>query len=384
VEKRYPDGTLAVRDLNLEIRSGEILILIGPSGCGKTTTLRMLNRLIEPTAGRILLRGEDLRDLDPVALRLRMGYVIQGIGLFPHMTIRENVATVPRLKGIRGHELEERVRGSLERVGLPPETYGDRWPSELSGGQQQRAGVARALAGDPEVVLMDEPFGALDPLTRENLQDELLRLHRELGKTIVFVTHDMAEAMKLGTRIAVFREGTLLQVDDPLSLLSHPADDFVRDFVGADDPTARFRLTRIDRIPLTTERLPLAPLSGTLREARESLRRSRLRFAHQPFVYVLDAQGRLAGYATLEGEEGDPLEPRVRPLIALGPEATVRDALLLMVTRGTINAPVEDGSGRFRGVLTFRDLNAYLFRSQEEPERGEAGTGEARPCSAPA
>jgi osmoprotectant transport system ATP-binding protein len=379
VEKRYPDGTLAVRELNLEVRSGEILVLIGPSGCGKTTTLRMLNRLIEPTAGRILLHGRELTTLDPVKLRLRMGYVIQGIGLFPHMRIRENVATVPRLKGIRGEELERTVRRSLELVGLPPEVYGNKWPFELSGGQQQRIGVARALAGDPEVILMDEPFGALDPLTRESLQDELLRLHRELGKTIVFVTHDLAEAMKLGSRIAVFREGRPLQVADPLTLLSRPADDFVRDFVGADDPTARFRLMRIDQIPPTTEGLPTVSLSGTIGEARTAIRRSRLRFAHQPFAYVLDESGRLAGYAVPEGSDAEPLASRLRPLIPLGPEATIRDALLLMVTKGTINVPLKDSEEKFRGVLTFRGLNEYLLRTQEAQAAEEGGE---LPCTA--
>src|SRR5919201_1893276 len=210
VSKTYPGGQTAVQELHLTVADGDTCILVGPSGCGKTTTLRMINRMVEPSGGRILLDGQDLRDLDPVDLRLRMGYVIQQAGLFPHMTVADNVATVPRLLGWDRARVRARVNELLELVGLDPDDDGGRYPAQLSGGQRQRVGLARALAADPPVMLMDEPFGALDPITRERLQNEFLRLHQVERKTVVFVTHDIDEAIKLGDRIAILREGGVL------------------------------------------------------------------------------------------------------------------------------------------------------------------------------
>lgn len=256
IRKQFPDGTVAVGDLSLEVPAGELVVLIGPSGCGKSTVLRMINRLIEPTAGQILLDGEDVTRADPVQLRRRIGYVIQNVGLFPHQTIRANVGTVPRLLGWPRALVRERSDELLELVGLDPAKFGRRYPQELSGGQRQRVGVARALAADPVVLLMDEPFSAVDPIVRGRLQEEFLRLQADVRKTIVLVTHDLDEAVRLGDRIAVLSQGGKLeQYDSPANLLGRPSSPFVREFVGADRGIRRLAVT-----PVTRDMLE--PLSG--------------------------------------------------------------------------------------------------------------------------
>ncbi|MEV5693396.1 ABC transporter ATP-binding protein [Micromonospora globbae] len=278
VRKRYPDGTEAVRELSLDVKAGELVVLIGPSGCGKSTVLRMINRMIEPTGGRILLGDEDVTRVDPVRLRRRIGYVIQNVGLFPHQTVRANVATVPRLVGWSRDRVRGRVDELLELVGLDPGTFAGRYPHELSGGQRQRVGVARALAADPVVLLMDEPFSAVDPIVRTRLQEEFLRLQAEVRKTIVLVTHDLDEAVRLGDRIAVLSEGGHLeQYDTPAAVLGAPATPFVREFVGADRGIRRLVVT-----PLRREMLepvpahdapagPAVPLGGSAYDALAAL-----------------------------------------------------------------------------------------------------------------
>jgi osmoprotectant transport system ATP-binding protein len=247
VGKTYDDGTVAVQELDLEVGKGELIVLVGPSGCGKSTTLKMINRLIEPTSGTIEIDGRDVTGEDPVKLRRGIGYVIQQVGLFPHQKIITNVMTVPLLYGESKAVARERASELLDMVGLDTATYGDRYPHQLSGGQRQRVGVARALAADPPVLLMDEPFGAVDPVVRVRLQDEFLRVQRELGKTVVFVTHDIDEAVKMGDRVAVFAVGgRLAQYGTPAELLGHPADDFVEDFVGATRGLRRLTVTEID------------------------------------------------------------------------------------------------------------------------------------------
>ncbi len=247
VGKTYPDGTVAVQELDLEIAQGELVVLVGPSGCGKSTTLKMINRLIEPTTGTIEIDGEDVTTKDPVQLRRGIGYVIQQIGLFPHQTILTNVMTVPLLYGESKATARKRAHELMELVGLDVQTYADRYPHQLSGGQRQRVGVARALAADPPVLLMDEPFGAVDPVVRIRLQDEFLRLQQELDKTVVFVTHDIDEAVRMGDRVAVFANGgRLAQYATPAQLLGHPADDFVADFVGSTRGLRRLTVTAID------------------------------------------------------------------------------------------------------------------------------------------
>ena len=247
VGKTYPGGTVAVESLDLEVDRGELVVLVGPSGCGKSTTLKMINRLIEPTTGTIEIDGRDVTGENPVELRRGIGYVIQQVGLFPHQKVLANVMTVPLLYGESKATARDRASELLDMVGLDPTTYGGRYPHQLSGGQRQRVGVARALAADPPVLLMDEPFGAVDPVVRVRLQDEFLRVQRELGKTVVFVTHDIDEAVKMGDRVAVFAlGGRLAQYGSPAELLGHPADEFVEDFVGATRGLRRLTVTEID------------------------------------------------------------------------------------------------------------------------------------------
>ncbi|OKI52780.1 ABC transporter ATP-binding protein [Micromonospora sp. CB01531] len=278
IRKRYPDGTEAVRELSLEVKAGELVVLIGPSGCGKSTVLRMINRLIEPTDGRILLGDDDVTRVDPVALRRRIGYVIQNVGLFPHQTVAANVATVPGLLGWPRGRTRDRVNELLELVGLDPAQFGRRYPHELSGGQRQRVGVARALAADPVVLLMDEPFSAVDPIVRTRLQEEFLRLQAEVRKTIVLVTHDLDEAVRLGDRIAVLSQGGRLeQYDTPAALLGSPASPFVREFVGADRGIRRLAVTPVthevlEPLPAGDEPdLPAVPLGGSAYDALGAL-----------------------------------------------------------------------------------------------------------------
>jgi osmoprotectant transport system ATP-binding protein len=288
VTKRYPDGTVAVDALDLAIEDGRITVLVGPSGCGKTTSLRMINRMLDPTSGTILLNGKDVRQSRPAALRRGIGYVIQHAGLFPHRTVLDNVATVPVLNGTGRRAARARAAELMELVGLPP-AFARRYPAQLSGGQQQRVGVARALAADPPVLLMDEPFSAVDPIVRDDLQQQLLRLQSELGKTIVFVTHDIDEAIKLGDRVAVMRVGgTLAQYDTPAALLAKPADDFVSSFVGRD---RGYRALGF----LAAQGIELAPVATVPVGAEVSAARARLR---DGWAIVVDEQNRPLGWVS--------------------------------------------------------------------------------------
>lgn len=367
--KTFDGGSAAVKDLSLTVYRGETLVLIGPSGCGKTTTLRLVNRLVEPSSGRILFDGENTLDISPDLLRQRMGYVIQGIGLFPHMTVEENVAVVPKLKKMKREEVRETVARCLELVGLPVQAWGKRWPRELSGGQRQRVGVARALAGDPEVILMDEPFGALDPLTREVLQDELLTLKERLGKTIVFVTHDIHEAMKMGDRVAIMKGGELVQAAEPLALLSCPADNFVADFVGSDNHLAMFSFVKVKDLPLRTGNLPVVTIGANFAEAWAVSEKTGLKYARRRFIYVVDGSGKVLGYADLDGfhNPSDPVRVALKPAPSVLQESSVHDALLRMVENGVINLVVVDEGRHLKGLLTFGDLNG-LIESQRSGE----------------
>jgi len=286
VSKQYPDGTKAVDELTLEAPTGQITVLVGPSGCGKTTSLRMINRMIEPTGGRIWIDDQDTAQMDEAQLRRGIGYVIQHAGLFPHRTIVANIATVPMLLGWDKRKAEAVAMELLERVGLPT-SFAKRYPAQLSGGQQQRVGVARALAADPPVMLMDEPFSAVDPVVREQLQDEFLRLQGDLGKTIVFVTHDIDEAIKLGDQVAVLSVGgRLAQLADPAYLLAHPIDDFVADFVGRDRGYRGLSFQSSPQFQLTHERS--VQLGATPEQAAEA--------ADAGWVLVADADHRPLGW----------------------------------------------------------------------------------------
>lgn len=277
VTKNYPgQAEPAVDHITMDIAAGEIVVLVGPSGCGKTTTMKMINRLIEPTSGKILIGGTDVLKLDADEHRRNVGYVIQQIGLFPHMRIAENIGLVPRMLGWSRRKTAERVEELLEVVGLAPGEYARRYPRELSGGQQQRVGVARALAAAPPVMLMDEPFGATDPITREHLQNEFLRLQRELRKTIVFVTHDFDEALKMGDRIAVMRsQSVIAQYDTPEAILAAPVDDYVGSFIGAGGQLKRLGLMRLRDVELrpvpARKSLPLITIEATLRDALDMM-----------------------------------------------------------------------------------------------------------------
>ncbi len=248
VTKVYPDGTVAIENVSFEVEEGTTTVLVGPSGCGKTTTMKLVNRLEDPTEGTVYFDGSDVQQQDKIELRRSIGYVIQEIGLFDHMTVGENVATVPKLLDWDRERIDDRVDELLELMDLPPESYRDQYPPELSGGQRQRVGVARALAADPDVLLMDEPFGALDPITRENLQDEFLEIQKQINTTILFVTHSVEEALKMGDRIAVFDVGELVRYDEPRNILEDPGSEFVADFIGSDRMLKLLQVTHVEEI----------------------------------------------------------------------------------------------------------------------------------------
>jgi len=357
VSKVYGRGGPAVSELSLEIGAGELAVLVGPSGCGKTTTLRMINRLIEPTSGRILIHGENVLDQDPVAMRRGIGYVIQHGGLFPHRRVFDNVATVPRLLSWDRARVERRVHELLELVGLDPAQYARRYPHELSGGERQRVGVARALGADPPVLLMDEPFGAVDPVTRQRLQYLFLDLQRQLKKSIVFVTHDIEEAAKLGDRIAVLsRGGVLEQYDTPAEVLGRPATPFVADFVGADRGVRRLAVVTVEQDDLAAP--PVVLPSAPLAEARAR--------AEGPAgtAVVVDEGGHLLGWVSLEpGPEGS-VEEHTEAFATTGRLGmTLRDALGEMLQHDVRWVPIVDADNRYLGVLTPNRLHAAMRRS---------------------
>ncbi|QKW07269.1 betaine/proline/choline family ABC transporter ATP-binding protein [Streptomyces sp. NA04227] len=357
VTKRYADGTVAVDDLSFEVADGELVTLVGPSGCGKTTTMKMVNRLIEPSAGRILLDGEDIAETDPVALRRRIGYVIQQVGLFPHKTVLDNTATVPHLLGVSRAKARARAAELLDLVGLDPTVFGARYPEQLSGGQRQRVGVARALAADPPVLLMDEPFGAVDPVVRERLQSEFLRLQQEVRKTVLFVTHDIEEAVRLGDRIAVYGNGRIEQFDTPSTVLGAPATDYVADFVGADRGLKRLSVTPIEAGDL--EQPPVVRLDDKLPRELDA-----------PWAVVLDAKDNLHGWisaAHAAQRSGTVREfaRRMDAWLPLGASLKQAFATMLQHDAGWIAVLDEraESPNRFLGVLTPARLHEALRRS---------------------
>jgi osmoprotectant transport system ATP-binding protein len=372
VTKRYPgtgkDNRGAVEDLSLEVPAGKVCVLVGPSGCGKTTSLKMVNRLIEPTAGRILIGDADIAKQDVIALRRGIGYVIQQVGLFPHQTVGENVATVPRLLGWDESRRRGRAAELLDLVGLEPGTYATRYPSALSGGERQRVGVARALAADPPVLLMDEPFGAVDPIVRERLQNELLSLQEDLAKTILFVTHDIDEAMKMGDLVAVMQAGGhLAQFGTPDEILANPASDFVARFVGADRGLKRLALTRVDALEL----MPVVTASAG-DDAADAHRRA----LADPFPYLLvvDAARRPIGWVDQDeiptsGTLHDGLASAMSPL--LNRRTTLKDALAMLIEAEVQAGIVVDGKGAAMGLVTAE----MIFEWSRESRATEAGAG---------
>jgi len=368
----------AVEDLSMDIYEGEIVVLVGPSGCGKTTTMKMINRLIEPSSGRIFLEGEDVTKVNSDNLRRRIGYVIQQIGLFPHMTIADNIATVPRMLGWEKQRTSDRIDELLETVGIDL-SYRDRYPKELSGGQRQRIGVARAMAADPPVLLMDEPFGAIDPITRDRLQDEFLRLQQEIKKTIVFVTHDIDEAVKMGDRIAILQQRSkIAQYDTPEKILTDPANEFVQDFIGSGPSIKRLSLSRVSDIE--TADWPVARLTDSHDEVRDKMQRS-----GKGYVLLLDDQDRPRRWVGAEDVEHDDasLAETGRPAVAIvEANANLYNTLDTMITSYKGSAIVVDDEDRYQGVVDFATVLEAIdtMRPREQdrhmspPEQRYSGT----------
>jgi osmoprotectant transport system ATP-binding protein len=360
VTKRYPGGSdqAAVDDLTFTIPAGQICVLVGPSGSGKTTTMKMVNRLIEPTSGRVTIDGTDVMSLPAVELRRRIGYVIQQVGLFPHLTVAENVAVVPRLLRWKEQRTRDRVEELLDLVGLEPATYRARYPAELSGGERQRVGVVRAMAADPAVMLMDEPFGAVDPIRRDRLQNEFLRLQAKVRKTIVFVTHDVDEAIKMADRIAILQKGGILaQYDTPDAILANPASEFVERFVGADRGLKRLSLGRVQDVPL---------IEAVVVHAGEPRPEARKRLEQQgatQYALLVDDGRRPLGWIDHRDLEGDGM---VDPSVAtpgaptLERESTLRDALSALLTSSVQLGAVVDEHEAVIGLISVDGIGEVL------------------------
>ena len=372
VTKLYPgQPEPAVSNLSLKVPAGDICVLVGPSGCGKTTAMRMVNRMIDISDGDILLDGRSIRERDPAELRRDIGYAIQQIGLFPHLTVEENIGTVPRLLGWDKPRIRTRVAELLELVSLDPHETRNRYPGQLSGGQRQRVGVARALAADPPLMLMDEPFGAIDPINRERLQNEFLRLQKEIRKTIVFVTHDIDEAIKMGDKIAVLKKGGFLaQYASPAELLTAPADRFVEDFVGADRALKRLALQRVRDIDLWSA--ALIQVGERTTEAR-----ARIQEADVKIGLLVDDKRRPLGWLSERAFTGERVQPELRspaqPVVEL--DDVLRDALSDLLTRESHYAPVVDAGGCVSGVLSIEVIGHTLNTSPDEvPTGADAAT----------
>ena len=350
VSKKY-GATFAVKEISLTIGKGEICVLIGPSGCGKSTTLKMINRMIEPSGGEILINGENVSGIKPELLRRGIGYVIQSIGLFPHMTVGENIAVVPRLLKWETSRVTARVDELLELVKLPPLQYREKYPSELSGGEAQRVGVARALAADPPILLMDEPFGAVDPLNRERLQYEFVKIQKELNKTIVFVTHDIDEAIRIADRIAILRAGELVQYDTPENILAAPVDKFVHDFVGVDRALKRLSRFRVGELMRPATSITMVNHLSSLEELRKQGR----------FAWVTDENLRLQGWVELtkiatEKELKEALTELDADLVSAHVDTSLKDALSKMLEYGVKTLAVIDQDALLIGEIRMADI----------------------------
>jgi osmoprotectant transport system ATP-binding protein len=370
VSKRYGGSAApAVDNLTLEVPAGEICVLVGPSGCGKTTAMRMVNRTVEMSEGDILIGGKSVRDRDAATLRREIGYVIQQIGLFPHRTISENIGTVPHLLGWKKEQVRARSAELLELIGLDPD-LGERYPAQLSGGQQQRVGVARALAADPLVMLMDEPFGAIDPINRERLQNEFLRLQAQVRKTVLFVTHDIDEAIKIGDRIAIMKEhGKVEQYATPAEILMAPATEFVEDFVGADRALKRLALMRVADIDLWEA--PLAYVGQPTAEVRAKLAQPDVEV---PYPLLVDSERRPLGWLSQRDLQADTVP--AKPDSPLGPlldlDDVMRDALADLLQGEAQYAAVADHEGRIAGVLSVEIISEFLKSPQAKTEEHSA------------
>ncbi|MGN7359863.1 ABC transporter ATP-binding protein [Paenibacillus sp. SAF-054] len=364
VNKVYDNGFHALKDINLEFKEGEITVLIGPSGCGKSTTMKLINALNTPSSGKVLIDGKDISEMNPVELRRNIGYVIQSVGLFPHMNIAKNVGVVPRLKKWDKDKTDQKVKELLDMVGLDHSIYSTRYPSELSGGQQQRVGVVRALAADPDIILMDEPFSALDPISREQLQDELIRLQQDLHKTIIFVTHDMDEAIKIADTIILMKDGEVVQTGRPDAILRHPANEFVRNFIGSkrlqDESESTYEIPLVDEVMITNP-VTAFPSRG-LAEAIKMMEMKRV-----DSLLIVDRNKQLQGavsiYRVLDqyGEEGKTVADVMHPVrFSVASGSTLPQAIEIMDSHQLSNLPVIDSNNRFLGLITRGSVVKHL------------------------
>ncbi|HLQ96032.1 MAG TPA: ABC transporter ATP-binding protein [Pseudogracilibacillus sp.] len=360
VYKRYKGGNDVLKDINLICEKGEITVFIGPSGCGKTTTMKLINRLIEPTKGNILINGKDTNEINPVELRRDIGYVIQNVGLFPHMNIARNVAAVPNLLKWDKEKTKSRSDELLRMVNLEPEQYRSRYPSELSGGQQQRVGVIRALAAEPEVILMDEPFSALDPISREQLQEELIQLQKEINKTIVFVTHDMDEALKIADKIVMMKDGEIIQAASPEQILRKPANEFVKDFIG------KKRLKQATDVPVVGEVMIKKP--ATIFASRGLATAMKIMEQRQvDSLVVVDGEGYIEGFVSIYDvsrafdDENKTIKDILQPFgQVLSPDHRITDAVHILDSEAVSYVPVVDDQNRLLGLLTRGSVVGYV------------------------
>jgi osmoprotectant transport system ATP-binding protein len=357
VSKEYESNFKAVDDLDITFEDKKLTILIGPSGCGKTTTLKMINRLVEPTGGEILVDGVSQKDIDPIMLRRQIGYVIQEIGLFPHMSVFDNIAVVPRLLKWDEPRIKKHIYELLDLVNLEPDDFAKKYPAQLSGGQRQRVGVARGLASDPKIVLMDEPFGAIDPINREKLQDGFLEIQSKIEKTIVFVTHDIREAIKLGDKIAILDEGKLIQYAGTMEVVNEPANEFVEDLLGADRALKGLELLRVKDNYITDITKIIDGANGiTIGEAAKTLKD-----AERKYSFIVDSKGKLKGYVLLKSLLKKPEDMKlgselIRKIETIQPHSTLMEAMSLMMSSGLSSLPVIDDRNTLLGILRFRDL----------------------------
>ncbi|MFA6670864.1 MAG: ABC transporter ATP-binding protein [Bacillota bacterium] len=369
VVKKYPHMERpAVKNLSMEINKGEICVFVGPSGCGKTTTLKMFHLLIRPAGGKIYINGKDVQNQDPDKLRQNIGYVIQQIGLFPHMTVYNNIATVPRLLGWEEKRIKERVDELLDLMGLYPNENRDKYPNALSGGQRQRVGVARAMAADPPIMLMDEPFGAVDPIVRAQLQNEFLRLQEKIKKTICFVTHDIDEAIKMGDKIAIMRSGELIQFDTPENILFAPANPFVEEFVGFD--RALKVLNLLDVRTVMKKKLVTTNKNDSWEGVTQKFKEHR-----SSFLVVTDDRVRILGYVNrqeMETHTDRRWQERIRSFSTTLPlNATLKDALAEMLQHDVAVIPIVDDDNELTGIVSMEDLRSYIGEAYEDEENDD-------------
>lgn len=364
VTKVYPDGTEAVKEVSLEVDEGELCVLLGPSGCGKTTTMKMINRLIPITSGKIYINGVDNTKIDETELRRDIGYAIQEIGLFTHMTVGQNIETVPALKGWSKAERRRRAEELLELMRMNPDEFIDKYPNELSGGQRQRVGVARALGADPPILLMDEPFGAIDPINRVELQSEFLKIQQKIKKTIIFVTHDIYEAIKMGDSIALMKEGRLVQYDTPANLLYRPKDEFVEGFVGADRALKGLQLLRVKEV------MTSSPPTVKVEERVEAVRK-RMEQEGVDSLAVVENDGKFMGWVGMSDlSKGETVKDIMTPSNTTFTVNTVlNEALSVMLSSGLKALPIVGEDNRLEGVLTFDAIQKTLHEAAQAGEK---------------